>query len=107
MKTGLCAAMKIEVKESWEVIAMDTDTTVSEQLFEMIVDVWVTVRGFSFVGAWLEVEVQENSPTLKRTTLATCTTSYTAHCHSDVDSGNRMYTLILQFDKIKNLLKSY
>ncbi|SMN01561.1 hypothetical protein SPONN_2632 [uncultured Candidatus Thioglobus sp.] len=67
MKKELCDRITSNefVTSSWEVVAVDMDRTVGKQLLNMIVDLWVTVRGFSFAGAWLELYKQRTKKNLQ------------------------------------------
>ena len=76
MKAELCTKITSneEVQSKWEVIARDMDDEVGRKLLAMITELWVTVRGFSYAGAWMELYKQrakKNTSTLQRSTKRT------------------------------------
>ena len=68
MKAELCTKITSneEVQSKWEVIARDMDDEVGRKLLAMITELWVTVRGFSYAGAWMELYKQRAKKTLQR-----------------------------------------
>ena len=54
------------VKMMWSTVANDMKEEIAASLLTMIVDKWVTVRGFSFAGAWLELYKQRAHKSLQR-----------------------------------------
>ena len=65
MKAELCTKITSneEVQSKWEVIARDMDDEVGRKLLAMITELWVTVRGSSYAGAWMK---QRAKKTLQR-----------------------------------------
>ena len=43
-----------EIRCRWSEISEDWDEEESKVLFEMIVDLWITIRGFAFASSWVE-----------------------------------------------------
>ena len=43
-----------EVQFYWSIVAADWDEEEAQALLELIIDLWVTIRGFSFASAWIE-----------------------------------------------------
>lgn len=68
MKEELCAKIRCndDVLSKWEVVAADMKEDVGSALLGMIIDLWVTIRGFSFAGAWVELYKQKTKKTLQR-----------------------------------------
>ena len=68
LKEVICAEVVCdeEVRRKWDVVAEDMIDKVGRELLEMIVDLWVTIRGFSFAGAWVELYKQKTKKTLQR-----------------------------------------
>ena len=68
MKAELCTKITSneEVQSKWEVIARDMDDEVGRKLLAMITELWVTVRGFSYAGAWMELYKQRAKKTFQR-----------------------------------------
>ena len=64
----LCATIvrNEDVLFYWCIVAADMDEENSTTLLQMIVESWVTIRGFSFAGAWVELYKQRTKKTLKR-----------------------------------------
>ena len=64
----LCATIvrNEDVLFYWCIAAADMDEENSTTLLHMIVESWVTIRGFSFAGAWVELYKQRTKKTLKR-----------------------------------------
>ena len=64
----LCATIvrNEDVLFYWCIAAADMDEENSTTLLQMIVESWVTIRGFSFAGAWVELYKQRTKKTLKR-----------------------------------------
>ena len=53
-----------EVLFYWSILTAERTDDVATTVLEMIVDLWITVRGFSLAGAWVE----EFKITQKKTT---------------------------------------
>ena len=43
-----------DVLFNWLMISGDWENEEAEILFKMIIDLWVTIRGFSFANSWME-----------------------------------------------------
>ena len=43
----------------WEIIAVEWEEGEEQALLHMIIDLWITIRGFSFAKSWLEMYKQE------------------------------------------------
>lgn len=56
----------VDVKANWSVVAQDMDEDVGSVLLGKIIDVWITIRGFSFAGAYMELYKQRAKTTLQR-----------------------------------------
>ena len=56
-KTYICATivMDEDVLFYWCIVAADMDEENATTLLQMIVESWVTIRGFPFAGAWVEL----------------------------------------------------
>ena len=66
-KSYICATivMDEDVLFYWYIVAADMDEENATTLLQMIVESWVTIRGFSFAGAWVELYKQRTKKTLK------------------------------------------
>ena len=52
-----------DVTYSWHVLASDWQPEESKLLFSIVVDLWVTMRGFAYASAWMEehkIDSQKN-----------------------------------------------
>ena len=48
--------MKIEdIMFNWLMISGECENEEVEVLFKMVIDLWVTIRGFSFASCWIEI----------------------------------------------------
>lgn len=56
-----------EVKTKWSVVSHDMEEKVGSILLGKIVDLWITIRGFSFAGAFIELYKQRAKTTLQKT----------------------------------------
>ncbi len=54
------------VKSHWNVISTEWGTEESKVLFRMIVDLWVTMRGFSYASTWMEHHKIETKKTVQK-----------------------------------------
>ena len=50
----------------WCLASVDMDTSTANQLLHAMVDLWVTIRGFSFCSGWMELYKQEAQKSLQR-----------------------------------------
>ena len=55
-----------DVRFNWCIAAADFGEAEEKILLEMIVELWVTIRGFSFVSGWIEQYKQANKKTLQK-----------------------------------------
>lgn len=55
-----------DVLFNWSILSVNLEETVAEELFEMIVAHWITLRGFSFAGALLEKYKQLNKKNVQK-----------------------------------------
>lgn len=44
-----------DVQFNWMLVAVDMDDEIEEKVFDLIVDKWITIRGFSFANSMLEM----------------------------------------------------
>lgn len=59
-----------DIQFHWSMISVDLDHHVGEQLLQEIVQLWLTIRGFSTAGAFVEQYKQvTKKPTRKSTSL--------------------------------------
>ena len=54
------------VQFHWSVVAADFGEAEEKILLDMIIDLWVTIRGFSFVSGWIEAYKQSNKRNLQK-----------------------------------------
>ena len=68
IKKELCASIMCDenVLFYWCTVAANMDKQIGTMLLLMIVELWVTIRGFSFAGAWMELYKQSTKKTLQR-----------------------------------------
>ena len=58
----------IDVQFYWSLLSIDLDTsTLSDELLEDIIELWLSIRGFSIAGQWVEVYKHKKSKTTKKT----------------------------------------
>ena len=57
-----------DVQFQWCMIAVDMSEDVAQTLLNMIIDMWVTVRGFLFVKCYLELYKQRQKKITQRST---------------------------------------
>ena len=50
----------------WAMLSAETEEEDAKVVFDMIVNLWVTVRGFGFTSAWLELYKREKKKSLQR-----------------------------------------
>ena len=55
-----------EVKLHWTTLAAEWESCEAKLLLEMVVDLWVTMRGFSYASAWLEKYKDASKKTLQK-----------------------------------------
>ncbi len=55
-----------DVQFYWCIVAADMEEEIGTALLQMVVKHWVTIRGFSFAGAWVELYKQRAKKTLQR-----------------------------------------
>ena len=55
----------MEVLFQWCMLTADVDDTESAVVLGMLVKLWITVRGFSFTSAWLELYKQRKKAGLE------------------------------------------
>ena len=55
-----------DVHFNWCITAADFGEAEEKILLEMIIELWVTIRGFSFVSGWIEQYKQANKKTLQK-----------------------------------------
>ena len=55
-----------DVQFYWCMVAVDMDENMGTTLLQMVINQWVTIRGFSFAGAWVELYKQSTKKTLQR-----------------------------------------
>ena len=65
VKTKIIEAITVDedIIYSWDVLASDWQPEESKLLFSMVVDLWVTMRGFAYASAWMEkhkIDSQKN-----------------------------------------------
>ena len=49
----------------WSLLSTDISNDDADALLLMLVELWVTIRGFSFASGWIELYKQENKKTLQ------------------------------------------
>ena len=54
------------VLEQWSEFSMNWGKEESDKLLQMIVEHWITVRGFSFTSAFMEAYKQKNKKTVEK-----------------------------------------
>ena len=57
-----------DIQFYWSMISVDLDSHVGEQLLQEIVQLWVTIRGFSTAGAFVEQDKQVTEKATKKST---------------------------------------
>ena len=55
-----------DVQFYWSIASADFEEAAAKTLLKMIVDLWITIRGFSFSSAWIEQYKQANKKTIQR-----------------------------------------
>lgn len=66
--TALGEIMKNEdVLFYWSLVSVNWDETHSNELLQLIVQQWITVRGFSFVSGFMEMYKQRNQKSTQKT----------------------------------------
>ena len=43
-----------DVQFYWSIVAAEWEEETAQALLKLIVDLWITIRGFSFASAWIE-----------------------------------------------------
>ena len=49
----------------WCLVAINMETRTANRLLHAIVELWVTIRGFSFCSGWMELYKQETQKSLR------------------------------------------
>ena len=47
-----------DVQFNWSMVAADWEEEEAQALLELVVDLWITIRGFSFTSTWIKASVQ-------------------------------------------------
>ena len=55
-----------DVEFYWCMLTTDLSSVDADTLLQMLVELWVTIRGFSFVSGWIELYKQEKKENLQR-----------------------------------------
>jgi hypothetical protein len=55
-----------EVKLQWSAIGVELNDTDGASLMRIIIELWVTIRGFSFAGAYIEIYKQASKQSLQK-----------------------------------------
>jgi len=55
-----------DVQFHWSIVAADFGEAEEKILLDMIIDLWVTIQGFSFVSGWIEAYKQSNKRNLQK-----------------------------------------
>ena len=50
----------------WCILSAETEEEDAKIVFDMLIDLWITVRGFSFASLWVELYKQEEKRSLQR-----------------------------------------
>ena len=54
------------VRCHWKAVSAEWEAEEAKTLFTMMVDLWVTMRGFSYVSAWMERRKQETKKSVQK-----------------------------------------
>ena len=65
-KTVRAISTNEDVLFFWSMLATEWEESESEALLPMIVDLWVTLRGFSFASSWMEKYKLAKKKTLQK-----------------------------------------
>ena len=71
-----------DVRFNWCIAAADFGEAEEKILLEMIVELWVTIRGFYFVSGWIEQYKQANKKTLQKS-KALCSGLFSSNSSAD------------------------
>ena len=55
-----------EVLFHWEMVCANWEEEESRALFAMVVNLWVTMRGFVFASSWMELYKQRNKKSMQK-----------------------------------------
>ena len=61
-----CVLQNEEILFQWCMLTVDVDDTDGAVVLGMLIKFWITIRGFSFTGAWLELYKQRKKKTLQK-----------------------------------------
>ena len=65
-KITLAVTNNDEVLFHWCMLTAETADSDAEIILPMLIDLWVTIRGFSFAGSWLEIYKKKKKKALQR-----------------------------------------
>ena len=51
---------------NWSMVAADWEEEEAQALLELVVDLWITIRGFSFASAWIEAFKAEHKKSVQK-----------------------------------------
>ncbi len=57
----------LDVIEKWNVVSEDMEDGIQTMLVEKVVDLLITIRGFSFAGSYMELYKQKEKTNLQKT----------------------------------------
>ena len=55
-----------DVQFNWSMVAADWEEEEAQALLELVVDLWITIRGFSFASAWIEAFKAEHKKSVQK-----------------------------------------
>ena len=50
----------------WSMLSADADEEDAQTLLKMVIELWVTIRGFAFASSWIELYKQASKKTIQR-----------------------------------------
>ena len=50
----------------WSMLSADADEEDTQTLLKMMIELWVTIRGFAFARSWIELYKQASKKTIQR-----------------------------------------
>ena len=50
----------------WSMLSADADEEDAQTLLKMMIELWVTIRGFAFASSWIELHKQASKKTIQR-----------------------------------------
>ena len=50
----------------WSVLTADAEEEDAQTLLKMVIELWVTIRGFAFASSWIELYKQASNKTIQR-----------------------------------------